>query len=517
MMHGIDFFVFGKSDPGNPRREGVQEARWLQGGGAAEANFWADGKIRWLALVDHSSRCHDRGRLVFTLIPSDILMGATLMNLVGLVRERIGPAIIVAAVVLGPGSILTSSKVGCQYGFSMMWVLASAVVLMIGATALSARLGVSLERTLCGELSRNLGRPVAVFIGIVLFLVVASFQSSNNIAVVTVLEPFLATWEGSLAPQTINWLKVGILISANLLVMVTLYGMRHLYQALERLMTWLMLLMILGFGVNLLFARPSVLAMLQGLIPSLPETDKGFLPYVVEADGKRIVQDAYWAVQGMIATTFSIAGAFYQAYLVREKGWTRDHLAKGLQDSIVGIAALGFTTMMIMVTAGAVLHGTVAPDSLKSATDVAKQLEPLFGQYAALLFVLGIFAGAFSSFLVNASIGGVLLSDGLGWGASLDQQWPKFFTVAALLFGMVVAILTTVTKFDTVALIIFAQALTVLGGPILAISLLYLALSKNLREQVQAPGWMLGLMGLGLIVVTGLALRTAVNLYLKLT
>ncbi|MEZ5950060.1 MAG: hypothetical protein R3C12_12790 [Planctomycetaceae bacterium] len=102
-------------------------------------------------------------------------------------------------------------------------------------------------------------------------------------------------------------------------------------------------------------------------------------------------------------------------------------------------------------------------------------------------------------------------------GASLDQQWPKFFTVAALLFGMVVAILTTVTKFDTVALIIFAQALTVLGGPILAISLLYLALSKNLREQVQAPGWMLGLMGLGLIVVTGLALRTAVNLYLKLT
>ena len=37
--------------------------------------------------------------------------------------RALGPAVIVASVVLGPGSILSSSKVGAAYGFSMVWVL----------------------------------------------------------------------------------------------------------------------------------------------------------------------------------------------------------------------------------------------------------------------------------------------------------------------------------------------------------------------------------------------------------
>ena len=170
-----------------------------------------------------------------------------------------------------------------------------------------------------------------------------------------------------------------------------------------------------------------------------------------------------------------------------------------------------------MSTSAAVLYGRVEPDSLKSATDVAAQLEPLFGQFAALLFVLGIFAGAFSSFLVNASIGGVLLSDGLGLGAKLDQAWPKRFTVLALACGMAVAIATLLTDVDLVGLIIFAQALTVLGGPVLAISLLYLAVGKTFRDRVQAPMWMIGLMSLGLIVVTLLAMRTGVKVWLSVS
>ena len=51
------------------------------------------------------------------------------------IRERvksIGPAIIVAAVVLGPGSILASSRVGAEWGWMGLPFLALAVVLMVG-------------------------------------------------------------------------------------------------------------------------------------------------------------------------------------------------------------------------------------------------------------------------------------------------------------------------------------------------------------------------------------------------
>ncbi|MBL4885580.1 MAG: Nramp family divalent metal transporter, partial [Planctomycetaceae bacterium] len=337
------------------------------------------------------------------------------MGLLRLIRERFGPAIIIAAVVLGPGSILTSSKVGCQYGYAMLWVILGAAILMIGSTALSARLGASLDKTLCGELAEHLGRPVAAFIGIVLFLVVAGFQSSNNLAVIAAIEPYISSGDQAASNP---WLTTGILLGVNLIVIAALFGMKQLYAGLEKLMITLMTIMVIGFGVNLLFAQPSIRDLFAGLIPSLPDGGTGWLPQyspplterLTEEGAKRIVKDPYWAVQGMTATTFSIAGAFYQAYLVKEKGWTKNELSKGLMDSVTGIAALGLTTMMIMCTAAAVLHGNIDPTSLKSVTDVAGQLKPLFGDFASTLFVLGLFAGAFSSFLVNAAIGGVLLA-----------------------------------------------------------------------------------------------------------
>ena len=63
--------------------------------------------------------------------------------------RSLGPAIIVASVVLGPGSILSASKVGTQHGYGMIWVLVLAGLLMAGMTALAARLGGGFEGSLC--------------------------------------------------------------------------------------------------------------------------------------------------------------------------------------------------------------------------------------------------------------------------------------------------------------------------------------------------------------------------------
>ena len=47
---------------------------------------------------------------------------------------RIGPAIVIAAVVLGPGSIVSASRVACEYGMSLLWVVPLAGLLMTGMT-----------------------------------------------------------------------------------------------------------------------------------------------------------------------------------------------------------------------------------------------------------------------------------------------------------------------------------------------------------------------------------------------
>ena len=51
-------------------------------------------------------------------------------NLIKRILGSLGPAIITASVVLGPGSILSASKIGHTYAYQMNWVLVIAVIFL---------------------------------------------------------------------------------------------------------------------------------------------------------------------------------------------------------------------------------------------------------------------------------------------------------------------------------------------------------------------------------------------------
>jgi len=408
--------------------------------------------------------------------------------------RALGPAIIVASVVLGPGSILASSKVGAAYGFDMVWVLILAAGLMMGMTALGARLGVVLDGTLCDELTRRIGRPFAALIGLTVFLVCACFQFSNNLGVLAALEPWLT--EGATASDSLLTTSNIILIGLNVAIIAFLFGSKKLYVPIERLMMLLVGLMILAFFGNFLFLIAS-----GGAPAANSKASSGPPP-----------QDALVSVLALIGTTFSIAGAFYQAYLVREKGWGMAEVKRGLVDSVAGISVLGIISLVIMLTAAISFYGRDV--QLVSVSDVARQLEPLFGRSAVVLFSLGIFAGAFSSFMVNAMIGGAMMADGLGFGGRMDSMATKWFTTAALLLGMCVALF--VPAGQRVGLVIFAQAMVVTGFPLLAASMLYLASARDLTGPRAVPTWMRNVAAVGLIVVLFSAGRLGYTIGVKL-
>ena len=332
----------------------------------------------------------------------------------------LGPAIITASVVLGPGSILSASKIGHTYAYQMSWVLVIAVIMMIAMTALSARLGIQLKGTICDELAERAGRPVAAATGVILFLIAACFQFSNNLGVLAAVEPFMK--EG-------NDYSLAIIIGMNAFIILALYGFKHLYGVIEKLMKLLVAIMIIAFAINLFQVKPDWLKAIAGLIPSLPE----------QAANGAGMQEIMTPIVAMYATTFSVAGAFYQSYLVRQKGWTRANLKQGLIDSTLGISMLGLITLMVLITAAKVLYQNPDVETLTSVSDVATSLEPGFGKSAMVIFSLGIFAGAFSSFLVNAMIGGSILADGFGVAISIRNgpnclrcslswsgwQWPS--------------------------------------------------------------------------------------------
>ena len=246
-----------------------------------------------------------------------------------------------------------------------------------------------------------------------------------------------------------------------------------------------------------MFLKPDVGAMLAGLIPSGGKSS-----------GDKNIEQLVLSVLALVGTTFVITAGYYQAYLVRQKGWTEPELKSGLIDARIGSIIMFLITVMLMSTAAAGLY-TGQPVALGNPVVVANSLETTFGPSAKIVFCFGLFSAAYSSFLVNSMIGGFILADSLNLGSRPEDKWPRLLTTAALLTGMVIALATIIFDFDRTPTIIFAQAVTVLGAPLIACVLLWLTSREDVMGSAKNSG-IVNVAGLiGLILLVGMAFRTA--------
>lgn len=355
----------------------------------------------------------------------------------------------------------------------MSWVVIGAVVFMLTYMTLGARLGVVTNQSAGDLLTRTAGRPLAVLIGLAVFFISAAYQFGNNLGVDSAVRAYFA-WDATV-------------IVFNAIAIAFLFAFRNLYQAVERLMSVFVGLMLVAFAVNLGFS------LLSGHTASPVTTH---LPPVIDL-----------SLLGLVGTTFVITAAYYQSYLVQFRGWTIGDLKDGLIDARVGAVLMALITLMIMWNAAAAFHGKISGEDLGSVGDVAAQLESAFGPKGRALFCLGLFSAAYSSFLVNSMIGGFILADGLGLGSRPNQLWPRLFTVAVLLTGMGVALYVIRSGQKPVAAIVAAQAITVLAAPLMAGTLWWLTSRRDLMgEHVNGPIVHV-LAGMGFVLLLAMAYR----------
>lgn len=412
--------------------------------------------------------------------------------------RSIGPALITACVVFGPGSMLVNANVGAKHGYELLWLLLLTGVLMGTYTTTAARIGVVSGATPCTLIAGRLGRPIAAIIGINLCLVCSAFQFSNNLAV--------AAAAGTLLPKGNIHL---VLLGLNAAIIVFLFIARQTYRILERAMKVMVGLMLLCFAINVIVAGPSLLGIIKGIVPSWPQGLSLSLPKKIDGD----IHDPMLLVASLLGTTFSVAAAFYQGNLVREKNWTIKEYTRGIGDSIAGVTLLTGISAIILITTATVIPGKPAED----IGVLAQSLRPLLGPVAGTFFCIGLLAVAMNPFIINAMIGGSILADGIGLSARLSDHWPRRFTVVVLLVGMVVAMLVLRTGQKPVSLIIFAQALTVLGNPLMAAAILWLANQKDIMGDRRNSVVLNILGGLGLLVVVLMAMRVLFLIILRLS
>ena len=358
--------------------------------------------------------------------------------------KSLGPGFIIAAVVLGPGSITVASRIGSEYGYAFLWVIVIATIFMITYTSMGARFGVVSSHSILQTISDNYGRWFAVLIGISAFLSTSSFQFGNNLGIGIGMEGITGISE---RVWPVIFTPLGIIL---------IFWAKDLYKVLENLMKLMVMIMIFAFFINLLLTKPEIAPIAKGFMPS------------------KLPPDSLNIVAALMATSFALAAAFYQSYLAQDKGWKKENLKSSLKDTYIGILLLALISATILITSATALHSRGI--MVTSAADMAIQMEALFGNSAKVIFSVGLCAAAFSSMMVNSVIGGGLLADGLGMGRSMNDRMPKIFIISILLIGMLVAVFF---KGNVIYALIMAQASSMLAVPLIAIGLFLMVNNKK--------------------------------------
>ncbi|WP_256012125.1 Nramp family divalent metal transporter [Desertivirga xinjiangensis] len=391
----------------------------------------------------------------------------------------LGPGIITAALIFGPSKMTITSKMGADFGFSLIWIIVIAIFFMSVYANMSARIGMATDDTLLTLIRKKYGKSVSVIIGIGIFLVATSFQAGNATGIaVSISEPT------NTDPKI--WIVLFNLIGISLLFF------RSFYIVFEKLMLALIIIMLFAFLTTVILVPPSFQKLGEGFLPRFPDGSLGL-------------------IVAFTASCFSIVGAFYQSYLVQtRKKLSQGHTTKEtIMGSQVGIILLGIMSAAVLICAANTLH----PEHIKvnSASEMGKALEPLLGSSATNLFFIGLFSASFSSLIGNAVLGGSLLGDTFQYGNNLNHKMVKLFISLVMIFGTIIAIVFGKLPLE---LIVFAQSVTIFLVPFIGITMFMIANDKEImKEHVNKPiTKVFGFLGLSVLIALAISnLLTLIN------
>jgi Mn2+/Fe2+ NRAMP family transporter len=110
-------------------------------------------------------------------------------------------------------------------------------------------------------------------------------------------------------------------------------------------------------------------------------------------------------------------------------------------EAALGIVVAGVTFWFILIATGATLG--VHHHAVQTADDAARALEPFAGNYASLLFAVGLFGSALIAVPVIAGTSAYVLAEAFGWRRSLDATFagaPRFYRALLICLGIATAI-----------------------------------------------------------------------------
>jgi len=395
-----------------------------------------------------------------------------------LLVEMLGPGLITGASDDDPSGIATYSQVGAQFGYSIGWTLIFTYPLMCAIQLVSAKIGRVTGHGIAGNLRRHY--PVSL-----LYLMVGLLIVANIINIGADLGAMGAALQLLIGGQSIWFVILFALLSVILEIFVS-------YSRYVAVLKWLTLS---------LFAYVATV-------------------FAVDVPWQTVGRELIWphitfnntyitAVVAVFGTTISPYLFFWQAgsevererakpgpdALKRTPLLATSELKRIKIDTYIGMLFSNLIALFIVITTAATLNAHGLTD-IQTSAQAAEALRPIAGQFAYVVFALGIIGTGLLALPVLAGSAAYALGEALKWKIGLGQEPGRakpFYATIALATAIGLAL--NVTPIDPIKALFWSAVINgVVAVPIM-VMLMFLAVNPKIMgkfvigRKLRVLGW----------------------------
>ena len=368
-----------------------------------------------------------------------------------LILAVVGPGFITANVDNDAGGIFQYSAAGAQFGYGLLWTLLPTTIALIVVQEMAARLGAVTGKGLSDLIREEYGLRITTFM--MIGLVICNFGN--------VVAEF-----------------AGIASSLQLFNVPKYYSV-----PICGLVVWFLVVKGNYKNVEKIFLAASFVYfayIIAGWVAG-PAWKEALVATVKPSSNVNFRDKDYvYTIIGLVGTTIAPWMQFYLQASIVEKGITPKQYKTSRWDVIIGCVFTDVVAWFIIVACAATLfiHGF---HQINDGADAAKALAPLAGQYAFILFAVGLFnASLFAASILPLSTA-YTVCEGLGFESGVDKQFgeaPFFYWLYTILIVAGGAVIL-IPNLPLVKISILSQ---VVNGAVLPFVLIFMVLLANKTE-----------------------------------
>lgn len=369
----------------------------------------------------------------------------------------LGPGLITGASDDDPSGIATYSQAGAAYGLSTLWTSIVAFPLMAAIQQMCAKIGLVTYQGLTGALKKHYPKPVLYL------MLLFSFP-----AIVMNIGADIA---GMGAVGNLLFPKIEATYFSVVFTIILLFLIVYLpYQKIAATLKYLCIVLLVYLVVPFLYRQDWLDIAKNTFVPSV-EFNKDYVAVLV----------------GILGTTISPYLFFWQASMeVEEMEQKKKHLIVNKkiihdmeQDVDFGMSFSGVVMFFIILTTGTVLFkgGIHQIDTVEQA---AMALKPLAGNFAYLLFAVGVIGTGLLAIPVLSGSLSYIITETFGWEQGLDKKFHEakaFYIVMAI--SLILGLSLNYIGISPVKALIYTAILYGLTAPVLIAIILHISNNKE--------------------------------------